>query len=169
MSKARNHYDNLKVARNAPPEVIRAAYRSLSQKYHPDRNPGNNEAARVMAILNAAYETLADPIKRSEHDQWIAAAESDDDTEVPPTDNQNVSSEEAKPRKQATPSGTAGYRANQVFTHIVRNLFWYAILVLPLLIWVYDKPTVPVPGPKPYQEMPPPLPPPPLPPRPEIH
>ena len=35
MPTIRTHYDNLKVARNAPPEVIRAAYRVLAQKYHP--------------------------------------------------------------------------------------------------------------------------------------
>ena len=41
MTKVRTHYDNLKVARNAPPEVIRAAYKALAQKYHPDRNSNN--------------------------------------------------------------------------------------------------------------------------------
>lgn len=45
MKKIHTHYDNLKVARIAPPEVIRAAYRTLSQKYHPDKNPGNAEIA----------------------------------------------------------------------------------------------------------------------------
>ena len=38
MKKIHTHYDNLKVARNAPIEVIRAAYKSLSHKHHPDRN-----------------------------------------------------------------------------------------------------------------------------------
>src|SRR5687768_12749395 len=73
--KIRTHYDNLKVARNAPPEVIRAAYKILSQKYHPDRNTGSAEATRIMAIINAAYDTLSDPYKRREHDQWIAQQE----------------------------------------------------------------------------------------------
>ena len=75
MQPIRTHYDNLKVARNAPIEVIRAAYKSLSQKYHPDRNPGNADAVRIMAVLNGSYETLANPIKRKEHDEWIARAE----------------------------------------------------------------------------------------------
>lgn len=75
MSKIHTHYDNLKVARNAPPEVIRAAYKILSQKYHPDRNPGNPESARIMAIINGSYEILADPDKRKAHDLWIAVSE----------------------------------------------------------------------------------------------
>jgi DnaJ-class molecular chaperone len=77
LAKVRTHYDNLKVARNAPPEVIRAAYKSLSQKYHPDQNPGDPDAARVMALINEAYRILSDPVKRQAHDDWIRKAESD--------------------------------------------------------------------------------------------
>lgn len=75
MGKIHTHYDNLKVARLAPQEVIRAAYKALSQKYHPDKNPGDEKAARIMAIVNSAYGTLADPQRRKEHDEWIAAEE----------------------------------------------------------------------------------------------
>jgi len=69
----RTHYDNLQVARTASPEVIKAAYRSLSAKYHPDRNPGDDQCARIMAILNEAYAVLSDPVRRKQHDEWIDA------------------------------------------------------------------------------------------------
>jgi len=75
MGKIHTHYDNLKVSRMAPQEVIRAAYKALSQKYHPDKNPGDEKAARIMAILNSAYETLSDPQRRKEHDEWIVSEE----------------------------------------------------------------------------------------------
>src|SRR3954466_13594277 len=75
MAKIHTHYDNLKVSRMAPQEVIRAAYKALSQKYHPDKNPGDEKAARIMAIVNSAYNTLSDPQRRKEHDEWIAAEE----------------------------------------------------------------------------------------------
>jgi hypothetical protein len=75
MAKIHTHYDNLKVARGAPAEVIRAAYKALSQKYHPDKNPGDEKAARIMAIVNTAYNTLSDPVRRKEHDEWIASEE----------------------------------------------------------------------------------------------
>jgi hypothetical protein len=75
MAKIHTHYDNLKVARQAPQEVIRAAYKALSQKYHPDKNQGDEKAARIMAIVNTAYNTLSDPLRRKEHDEWIAAEE----------------------------------------------------------------------------------------------
>lgn len=74
MPKLHTHYENLKVARSAPTEVIRAAYRALAQKYHPDVNatPGS---ARVMQLLNEAWEVLSDPRRRAEHDAWIAEQE----------------------------------------------------------------------------------------------
>jgi hypothetical protein len=65
-----NHYDTLKVARDAPPEVVRAAYRALTLKYHPDRHASNPEATHAMALLNSAYDVLSDPEKRREYDEW---------------------------------------------------------------------------------------------------
>jgi curved DNA-binding protein CbpA len=78
MPRVHTHYDNLKVARNAPAEIIRAAYRTLSKKYHPDHNPDNKEAIRIIQLINAAYEVLSDPVKRAEHDKWIARMEAED-------------------------------------------------------------------------------------------
>lgn len=69
--KIRTHYDNLKVSQDAPIEVIQAAYRSLAKKYHPDLND-NNDAKRIMQLINTSYEVLSDPVKRQEHDAWIA-------------------------------------------------------------------------------------------------
>jgi DnaJ-class molecular chaperone len=93
MPQIHTHYDNLKVTRNAPPEVIRAAYKSLSQKFHPDRNPDKPEATRTFQIIKSAYDVLSDPAKRREHDEWIALNEgkdevkpsSQDDRFIPPT------------------------------------------------------------------------------------
>ncbi|MEQ9465593.1 MAG: RDD family protein [Haliea sp.] len=73
----RTHYDNLQVARNASPEVIKGAYKYLSQKWHPDKNPENREEAeRNLRIINKAYEVLSDPELRIQHDRWIRVAES---------------------------------------------------------------------------------------------
>jgi DnaJ-domain-containing protein 1 len=78
MPRVHTHYDNLKVARNAPPDVIRAAYRTLSKKYHPDHNPDNREAMRIIKLINAAYDVLSDPAKREAHDRWIAQEEAEE-------------------------------------------------------------------------------------------
>ena len=72
MPRVHTHYANLKVARDAPIEVIKAAYKSLSLKYHPDQHQGSEKAARIMRIINTSYEVLSDPVSRRQHDQWIA-------------------------------------------------------------------------------------------------
>ena len=75
MSQFQTHYDNLKVARNAPPEVIRAAYKSLSQKFHPDHHQDKADSTRAFQIISAAYKILSDPQQREQHDLWIARTE----------------------------------------------------------------------------------------------
>ena len=61
-------YDTLSVTRDAPSEVIRAAYRSLTQLHHPDRHPDDAAAAARMAAINRAYEVLSDRTRRRLHD-----------------------------------------------------------------------------------------------------
>jgi hypothetical protein len=69
------HYDHLMVARTASLEVIRAAYRTLTQKYHPDRKPDDAEATRLMQLINESYAVLCDPEKREEYDRRLAEEE----------------------------------------------------------------------------------------------
>ncbi|UFH50513.1 J domain-containing protein [Pseudomonas sp. KNUC1026] len=73
MSELHTHYNNLRVTRNAPPEVIRAAYKALVQKYHPDKHPGSDNATRILLLVNEAYAVLSDPKRKAEHDSWIDA------------------------------------------------------------------------------------------------
>ena len=63
-------YAVLGVSPEAEDVVIKAAYRALSQRYHPDKvNPGDrDEATRRMAMINRAYEILGDPAHRTAYD-----------------------------------------------------------------------------------------------------
>ena len=56
-------YKVLGVSRDASDEDIKRAYRHLAKKYHPDLNPGDQEAARKMQEVNAAYEQIKNPEK----------------------------------------------------------------------------------------------------------
>lgn len=56
-------YKVLGVSPDASDEEIKMAYRRLAKKYHPDRNPGDEEAARKMRQVNAAYDQIKDPDK----------------------------------------------------------------------------------------------------------
>jgi DnaJ-class molecular chaperone len=61
-------YATLQVARNAEPEVIAAAYRSLARKYHPDADASDGSTRRMQEI-NEAYEILRDPARRRRYDR----------------------------------------------------------------------------------------------------
>ena len=54
-------YKVLGVSPDASDEEIKKAYRRLAKKYHPDRNPGDAEAAKKMQEVNAAYEQIKNP------------------------------------------------------------------------------------------------------------
>ena len=56
-------YKVLGVSPDASDEEIKKAYRALAKKYHPDRNPGDEEAAKKMQQVNAAYEQIKNPDK----------------------------------------------------------------------------------------------------------
>lgn len=56
-------YKVLGVSPDASDEDIKRAYRRLAKKYHPDLNPGDQEAARKMQEVNAAYEQIKNPEK----------------------------------------------------------------------------------------------------------
>ena len=56
-------YKILGVSPDASDEEIKRAYRALAKKYHPDRNPGDEEAAKKMQQVNAAYEQIKNPEK----------------------------------------------------------------------------------------------------------
>ena len=84
------HYDILQVKETASPEVIRGAYRSLSQKWHPDKNLDNQaQAEQMFKRLNAAYSVLSDPTQRSAYDRQLRAEP------VP----QKTSTEQPKPKR----------------------------------------------------------------------
>jgi curved DNA-binding protein CbpA len=63
-----NYFQVLNVSEDAEPEVIRAAYKALAKKYHPDCGNFSKETAeKQMALINQAYEVLSDDFKRTEY------------------------------------------------------------------------------------------------------
>ena len=61
-------YILLDVGRTASLNEIKRAFRRLARRYHPDINPGDNQAEDLFKRITEAYEVLSDPTKRQFYD-----------------------------------------------------------------------------------------------------
>ena len=68
MASRPDYYKTLGVDKKATPEEIKKAYRKLARKYHPDRNPGDEQAEARFKEISQANDVLGDPEKRKQYD-----------------------------------------------------------------------------------------------------
>ena len=81
MINGKTYYQILGVLEDAEDIVIRAAYKVLAQKYHPDKWSGSKEeATQRMSEINQAYAVLSDKVKRNDYDKTLNASEYVDPT-----------------------------------------------------------------------------------------
>src|SRR6185312_14239189 len=74
MSTKRCYYETLEVDRNADETRLKAAFRKLAMKWHPDKNPGDATSEIRFKEINEAYEVLKDGDKRAAYDRFGHAA-----------------------------------------------------------------------------------------------
>lgn len=90
-----NYYDVLEINETASIEVIKAAYKALAKKYHPDSYKGSaSERDKNMATINLAYEVLSDPQKRALYDQQISSNTTQNHNEY--TEKESANSEDVE-------------------------------------------------------------------------
>ncbi len=68
----KDYYKELGVAKTATAAEIKKAYRTLANKYHPDKTKGDKAAEEKFKDINEANEVLSDPVKRKKYDQFGA-------------------------------------------------------------------------------------------------
>jgi DnaJ-class molecular chaperone with C-terminal Zn finger domain len=81
-----DYYETLGIKRDADDKAIKAAYRKLARKWHPDLHRGKKqeEAEEKFKKINEAYEVLSDPEKRSKYDRLGANWRAGDNFDAPP-------------------------------------------------------------------------------------
>jgi len=65
-----SYYEILEVTKSADKSTIKKAYRAMAKKYHPDKNPGDDEAEHKFKLCNEAYQVLSDDQQRSIYDRY---------------------------------------------------------------------------------------------------
>jgi len=70
MAAKRDYYEVLGISSSASSDEITRVYRSLAMKYHPDRNPGNDEASVKFKEAAEAFDVLSHPEKRARYDRY---------------------------------------------------------------------------------------------------
>ena len=117
----KDFYEVLGVSKNATAQEIKASYRKLALKWHPDRNK-SEEAHEKFKEINKAYEVLSDTKKREMYDQILAGGISSKEVE-------NIASQ-----RKAGPKNT---KAEKRFVELEKNLA--NMLKAPVLIRSADK------------------------------
>ena len=139
MAKIRTHYDNLKVAANAPDNVIRAAYKALCQKYHPDKSQGNKEEhERILKIISNSYQVLIDPAKRVAHDIWIKEQTEKLDRQQPKASEEYIPNEQRQRLNQEIiPVSPVSYTFKNPW-NIILSIAAYIGFIAVLIYFVWD-------------------------------
>jgi tetratricopeptide (TPR) repeat protein len=66
-----NYYEILGIDKSADAAQIRAAYKRKAMRYHPDHNPGSKEAEEMFKMVNEAYHTLSNVVKKARYDSHL--------------------------------------------------------------------------------------------------
>jgi curved DNA-binding protein CbpA len=120
-----NAYAVLQVSPQADAEIIRAAYRSLMQRYHPDRNPGDQQAAVMAVRVGQAYEILSNPERKAAYDLQLLREQAEPSPKV----DRLAAIRTAQRGKVNTPAQT------KTRTHWI--LMGIALLLGVCIIWLF--------------------------------
>jgi molecular chaperone DnaJ len=72
MARTKDYYSILGLSRDATEDQIQSSFRKLAMKYHPDKNPNDNDAVSKFNEINEAYQVLGDKEKKQQYDSPLS-------------------------------------------------------------------------------------------------
>ncbi len=70
-----DYYELLELSQDASAQEVKASYRRMALRFHPDRNEGNAAAEERFKLVAEAYRVLGEPERRADYDAWLARAQ----------------------------------------------------------------------------------------------
>ncbi|MGN1087295.1 MAG: J domain-containing protein [Porcipelethomonas sp.] len=107
------YYDLLQVSSNASIEIIKASYKAMAKKYHPDICGDNGE---MMMKINEAYAVLSNPDRRRQYDEMIKTPGSDDSPKVKHETN--------KPEEKSSNVNKDDFDSQNIVIKIIVSVFY---------------------------------------------
>jgi len=97
-----NYFEILNISINAEPEIIKAAYKALVKKYHPDNYCGTkDDSDKKIKLINEAYSVLSDDFLRKQHIEQLRVTTSSQNSSTTVTNTQNQTQNSEKSYKEA--------------------------------------------------------------------
>lgn len=149
-----NYYQILEISENASPEVIKAAYKAMVKKYHPDNFKGDVVTMEnKIRQINLAYETLSNSDLKRKYDEEIAKTKVNtterNDTKqyqgnTTKTSNENSESKYTEKDQNTTKNTQSegktrripGFRTNKKWKKIIASLFYFIIVFLITIVTI---------------------------------
>jgi curved DNA-binding protein CbpA len=129
----KNYYQLLHVHPQATAQEIKAAYRKLAFKYHPDRNKGNTLTEAVLKDINEAYSILSNPEKRKKYNALIAVNTHQSKHKRPaPLTSQTILQNAIKLKQFVEKSNAFSINQDTVFNQVQTLLSDYHLNILSL-------------------------------------
>lgn len=139
-----NYYQILEIRENASPEVIKAAYKVMVKKYHPDNFKGDVVTMEnKIRQINLAYATLSNPDLKRKYDEEIAQSKGNNDTKQYQGNTVNTSTGNSESRYKEKDQNITkntqnerrtrripGFRTNKKWKKIIASLFYFIIVFL---------------------------------------
>jgi len=139
MASFEDYYEILQVSPSAESEVIEAAYKELTKKYHPDVNK-SSMAAGKMKKINIAYDVLRDPVQRKKyHAEWVrkkgekaSYAETGAPTKPKPSSKSQLRQQQSGTTPKLSPATQPFKKKGKIIAYAIAGLF--VLIAIPLIL-----------------------------------